>query len=51
MIKFEVNKTYHDKNNNSYTVLNRTKDTIECKFNRVIKKYHVITLNTTVLYQ
>lgn len=53
MIKFEVNKTYHDKNNNSYTVLNRTKDTIECRFNRVIKKYHVVkycNIETVIQY-
>lgn len=41
MIKFEINKTYHDKNNNSYTVLNRTDNEIECKFNRVIRKYRI----------
>lgn len=53
MIKFEVNKIYYDKNNNSYIVLNRTEDTIECRFNRVIKKYHVVkhcNIETVIQY-
>lgn len=44
MIKFEINKKYYDSKRNCYTILNRTGDFIEVKFNKIIKKYRVVTI-------
>lgn len=34
MIRFEVNKTYTSDDGRQYTVLNRTNNEIECRFNK-----------------
>lgn len=42
MIRFEVNKTYTSDDGRQYTVLNRTNNEIECRFNKIIKKFRIM---------
>lgn len=42
MIRFELNRTYTSEDGRQFTVLNRTNDMLECRFNKVIKKFRIV---------